>query len=121
MYKDVQEHGPDSWLIDVGGVTEILFADYYKLELTSFDSLSTLGVAVVTGSLVASAVVGSYCKSAIYQYMYQRIKEIGIKPFDILILVNTVTQHVICLYLVIVCCMGLLGDIRYGDQLGEMV
>ena len=119
MYKDIKEHGPDTWVIDVGGGMETLLADNYKLELTSFDSLSTLGVVVVTGSLAASAVVGSYCKSAIYQYMYYRIKEIGMKPFDILILVNTITQHVICLFLVIVCCVGLLGDITYDDYLGE--
>ena len=120
MYRNITEHGPDVWLIDLGDGEEILMADHYKLELTSLESLNMLGVTVVAGSLTASAIVGSYCKSAIYHYMYDMIKESGIKPMDILILVNTITQHLICLFVVVVFWVGLTGGITYSDYMNEI-
>ena len=119
MYKNITEHGPDIWGIVLGDGMEILMADHYKLELTSLGSLNMLGVSVVAGSLTASAVVGSYCKSSIYRYMYYMIKESGIKPMDILILVNTLTQHLICLFVVVVYCVGLTGGLTYSDYINE--
>ena len=120
MYKNLTEHGHDVWVIDSADGMEVLMADHYKLELTSLESLNMRGVFVVAGSLAASAGVGSYCKSAIYRYMYYKIKESGIKPVDILILVNTVTQHLVCLFLVAVYCVGLTGDITYSDYMDEI-
>ena len=120
MYRNITEHGPDLWLIDLGDGKEILMADHYKLELTSLESLNMFGVSVVASSLATSAIVGSYCKSAIYHYMYYMIKESGTKPIDILILVNTVTQHFICLFLVVIYCVGLVGSITYSDHMDEI-
>ena len=120
MYKNITEHGPDIWLIDLGDGKEILMADHYKLELTSLESLNKLGVSVVAGSLATSAIVGSYCKSAIYHYMYYMMKESGAKPIDILILVNTVTQHFICLFLAVVYSVGLGGNITFSDHMDEI-
>ena len=120
MYKNITKNSPDIWYIDVGNGEEILLADHYKLELTAFDSLNMLGVSVVVGSLAASAMVGSYCKSAIYHYMYRMIQESGVKAMDVLILVNTVTQHLICLFLVFVYSVGLTGDITYSDHVNEI-
>ena len=101
MYDNFTEHGPNYWYIDAGDGPEILGADDFKLELTSLGSLSILGASVVAGSLAVSAGVGSYCKCAIYQYMYNKAKETEIKPIDILILVNAITQNLICLFLAV--------------------
>ena len=120
MYDNFTEHRPNSWNIDAGDGPEILGVDDFKVELTSLGSLSNLGVCVVAGSLAVFAGVGSYCKYAIYQYMYNKAKETEIKPIDILILVNTVTQHLICLFLAVFYCVGLVGDITFSDHLDEI-
>ena len=120
MYDNFTGHGPNYWYIDAGDGPEILLVNDYELELTLFGSLSTLGVCVVAGSLAVSAGVGSYCKCAIYQYMYNKAKETEIKPIDILILVSTVTQHLICLFLAVFYCVGLVGDIKFSDHLDEI-
>ena len=117
---NITQHDPNIWAIDVGDGLEILLADHFKLELSALGSLSTLGISAVVGSLIASGVIGSYCKSAIYQYMYYTIKETGIKPIDILILVNTVTQHFCCLFLVVIYTVGLTGGLTYSDYMDEI-
>ena len=119
MYKKIKENGPTIWAIDVEGSTEILIGDQYKLELSALDSLNHFGESVVVGSLVASALVGSYYKSAIYQYMYQKMKDNGPTPIDLLILVNTITQHLMCLILVATYTIGLTLDITLSDYLGQ--
>ena len=120
MYDNFTEHGPNYWYIDAGDGPEILGVNDFKLELTSLGSLSILGASVVAGSLAVSAGVGSYCKCAIYQYMYNKAKETEIKPIDILILVNAITQNLICLFLAVFYCVGLVGDITFSDHLDEI-
>ena len=119
MYKKIKENGPTIWAIDVEGSTEILIGDQYKLELSAFDSLNYFGESVVVCSLAASAVVGSYYKSAIYQYMYRTMKDNGPTPIDLLILVNTITQHLVCLILVATYTIGLTLDITFSHYLGQ--
>ena len=119
MYKEVKKNGPTIWSIDVDGSTEILIGDQYKLELSAFDSLNYFGESVVVCSLVASAVVGSYYKSAIYQYMYRTMKDNGPTPIDLLILVNTITQHLVCLILVATYTIGLTLDFTLSHYLGQ--
>jgi hypothetical protein len=105
--------------ISVEDSFESLFIHEFNLELSAFDSLNQVGEAVVICSLVASSIIGSYCKSSIYYYIYQKSKEKGNTVIDILLLVNTIVQHLVCVLLTTFYTIGLAFDITYSDFFGE--
>ena len=105
--------------ISVKDSFESVFIQEFNLELSAFDSLNQFGEAGVICSLVASSVIGSYCKSSIYYYISQKFKEKGNTVIDILLLVNTIVQHLVCLFLTTFYTIGLAFDITYSDFFGE--
>ena len=98
---------------------ETLFINELNLELSAFDSLNQFGSYAVIGSLVASSVIGSYCKSSFYYYICQKFKEKGNTVIDILLLANAITQHLVVLLLTTFYTIGLAFDITYSDFVGE--
>ena len=66
------------------------------LDISFVDTLSNTEAGIVVASLVASFLVGSYCKSGLYGYMYANRKELFAKPINILLLVQAIIQHVSC-------------------------
>ena len=120
MLNKTVENGPTIWAINViDGVTEIFIGNQFKKELSALDSLTNSGVSAVIGSLVASAVVGTYYKSAVYRYMYQKIKDFESTSIDILILVSSLTQHLMCLILVFTYTIGLGLNITISDYVDQ--
>ena len=98
---------------------DILLIDEFNLELSALDSLSPVGETVVVSSLIGSALVGSYYKIPLYHYMYDKFKEKSNTAIDVLLLVNGIIQHFICLLLAIYYCVGLLLDITFSNPFGE--
>ena len=81
MFNDRMKSGPTVWAINTDGIaTENLIGNQYSLELSAIDSLNNLCVSTIICSLVASAIVGSYYKSAVYRYMYNQIKTSETSP-----------------------------------------
>ena len=98
MFNARVKYGPTVWAINTNGMTtETLVGNQYNLELSALDRLNNFFVSAIICSLVASAIIGSYYKSAVYRYMYNQIKTLGTSPIDIMILINSITQHFMCL------------------------
>ena len=89
------------------------------LAKSALQLLEDVGVGCVISSIVASAVIGSYFKSGLYFYMYDTRKELKNRPINILLLVQAIIQHIVCLMLVVILTIGLLFDLTYADSLGE--
>ena len=89
------------------------------LAKSTLQLLEDVGVGCVISSIVASAVIGSYFKSGLYFYMYDTRKELKNRPINILLLVQAIIQHIVCLMLVVILTIGLLFDLTYADSLGE--
>ena len=47
----------------------------FKKEVSAFDTLNNYGETIVVGGLVASSLIGSYYKSALYLYFHDKIKK----------------------------------------------
>ena len=116
MFNERVNSGPTVWAINTDGMaTETLVANQYNLELSALDSLNNFFVSAIVLSLVTSAIVGSYYKSAVYRYMYNQIKTLGTSPIDIMILINSITQHFMCLVMVFTYSIGLGLQITISD------
>ena len=89
----------------------------FKKELSAFDNLNQYGEIIVIGGLVASSIIGSYYKSALYFYVYDKIKKKEITIIDILILVNAIIQHFATLILTITYSIGLIFDLTFSDHM----
>ena len=89
-----------------------------NLELSSPANLSAFGKAIAVSCNIAGLVVGSYFKSALYVHMYRNSKEILHKPIDLLILIQAILEHFICLMIVSFYSIGLTFDITYAKHLG---
>ena len=119
MYKEPITFFKKEICVFVEQSYDVLFAEELKLELSAFDSLNQFGEAIVICSLGASAIIGSYCKSSIYVYLYRKFNEKGNTAIDILLLISTICQHFVCLFLTIFYSIGLGFDITYSDYFGE--
>ena len=89
------------------------------LELDALSALNEYGKTIVVSSLLASLFIGSYYKYPLYQYMYDNSKEIANKPVDLLILIQAIIEHLICVGMVTFLSIGLMFDITYSSWFGE--
>ena len=101
--------------------TDILSLLKFNLENSAIASLSPFHERIVSASLIASVIIGSYYTSSIYQYMVEKYRNKSQTAIDILILVSTVTQHLICLFIATLLTVGICFDITYSDYVGEIV
>ena len=120
MYKEKTKYGPKTWTFFVDESFEIVRVHRLELEQTAFDSLDRYGVSIIVGSLFTSAIIGSYFKSAIYKYLYHGYKNKEHTPINILILINTICQHLICLFVVSLVIVGLVFDITFSAYIDEV-
>ena len=119
MYKSPITVSNKTFHISIDESPEHFFIKESHLDLSAIDSLNQFGEAVVICSLVGSSLLGSYCKSSIYYYMYQKFTEKRNTAIDTLILANTIYQHVACVLLTIFYTVGLSFDITYSEYFGE--
>ena len=109
-------HYPEGFYIE--DQAEDFHVENSDLELSSPAKLSTFGKAIAVSCNIAGLVVGSYFKSALYVHMYRNSKEIFHKPIDLLILIQAILEHLICLMMVSFYTIGLTFNITYSEQLG---
>ena len=98
---------------------QILFLHDLNLEKSAIDSLDFATEVVVISGLCVSLFVGSYFKSAMYSYFYRNYKDLIEKPINLLLLVQAVIQHMICLFMVVFYTVGLFFNIRFVDHIGK--
>ena len=98
---------------------EDLYFHEVHLTKSALELLDDVGVGCVITSLVLSAIIGSYFKSSLYFYMYDNRKELKNRPINILLLVQSVIQHLICRMLAVFFTIGLSFDITYDNSIGE--
>ena len=101
--------------------TDVLYLLQFNFEKSAIASLSHFHESIVLASLIASVLIGSYYTSSIYQYMVEKFGNKAQTAIDILILVSTVTQHLICLFIATLLTVGIYFKITYSDYVGEMV
>ena len=75
MYKNTRKIQNISITVPINNTSEFLLINELNLELTALDSLTNSGEALVISSLLGSAIVGTYCKTAMYRYMYHKIND----------------------------------------------
>ena len=91
------------------------------LDKDAFQNLTFTTKAVVTSGLSVSLLVGSYFKSALYSYMYDRRKTLSERPIDILLLVQAIVQHLLSILMILTYGIGLSLGITFSNQLGDDV
>ena len=97
---------------------ETLFLHQLNLEKSAIDSLNFTTETFVISGLCVSLFVGSYFKSALYSYFCKNYKDLVEKPINLLLLIQAVIQHLICLLMVVYYTTGLFFNIRLADHIG---
>ena len=105
--------------VSINNSFETLSLGKFDLELSALQSLNLIEWTIMGVCLVGSLTIGSYFKSALYWYMYDHRKGIMNRPIDILLLLQAIIQHIICLLMVSTYTIGLSFDITFGHHLGE--
>ena len=98
---------------------ELLYLDEIHFTTSVLESLDSISIGCIIASLALSIIVGSYFKSSFYFFMYDNRKELKNRPINILLLVQSIIQHLVCFTLVSVYTTGLLFDITYSDTVGD--
>ena len=106
-------------LIQLNNYSETLFLGTLRKEISAFEELNTIEEYIVVGALITATVVGSFYKSSLYFYCYDKFKGRGNTPIDVLILVNAIIQHTVTAFLTLNYSVGLIFDITFSDYLGE--
>ena len=119
MYKEGKNWHNKDMLIYLENSTENLLIYDSHLELNDLDSLNQFGEGLVVVSLFGAFVIGSYFKCGLYQYMYDNHTELLNKPINMLILIQAVIEHLVCLLMVSFYIIGLAFDITFSQYLGE--
>ena len=119
LYNDGKNWHNTDVLIYLENSTEYLFTYDSQLELNGLDSLNQFGEGLVVVSLFGTFVIGTYFKCGLYQYMYDNHTELLNKPIDMLILIQAVIEHLVCLLMVSFYIIGLTFDITFSQYLGE--
>ena len=120
MYKEGKNWHNKDTLIYLENSTENLLIYDSHLELNGLASLNQFGKGLVIFSLLGAFVVGSYFKCGLYQYMYDIGSEILNKPIEMLLLIQAVIEHLVCLLMVSFYVIGLGFDITFSQYLGEV-
>jgi hypothetical protein len=109
----------NTFSINIDNLFEALYLSQFSLEISEVEKLGEAGCATILLSLIGSLTIGSYYKSALYWYMYDHLKGIKDRPIDLLLLLQAVIQHIMCLLLVCTYTIGLSFDITYSHHFGE--
>ena len=98
---------------------QILFVNYSNLELSVPESLNQYNKNIIVLCLLGSIFIGSYFKYALYQHLYASGKEILHQPINLLILVQAIIDHLICIFMSATFTIGLTFGITLSEHLGE--
>ena len=98
---------------------EHLYVFDSSLQDNVLASLSYYEAYTLVALLLGSFLIGSYFKFALYHYMYISGSELKKRPINVLLLIWTAIQHIICFIMVTNYCAGLLFDIALADYFGE--
>ena len=96
-----------------------LFIQKLNLETSAFEQLGANEATVVVSSILASFIVGSYFKTALYRYMYNTRKEFMARPINILILIQAIIQHLVYFLMAATYTIGLGLDVTFAEHVGE--
>ena len=88
------------------------------LSINALQSLSTISKATISAGLGISLIIGSYFKSAIYLYMYEKRKNLSERPINVLLLVQAIVQHFISTLMIIFYIFGMFSDVAISEHLG---
>ena len=105
--------------INIDNSFETLYLGQLTSEISEVEKLGEAGRTIILLGVIGSLVIGSYFKSALYWYMYNNLKGIKDRPIDILLLLQAVIQHMMCLILVSNYAIPLSFDITYSHHIGE--
>ena len=96
------------------------FLNSIKLDLSinALQKLSTVSKITISFGLGMSLLVGSYFKSAIYVYMYEKRKNLTERPINVLLLVQAIVQHLISSLMIIFLVVGLNSNAAISEHLG---
>ena len=120
MYKKNEHFANKTLSIYVNTAVENIFVENSQLERTNFESLNQRWEDVVVLGLIASLVIGSYCKCSLYQYMFDKYKKKEIKSIDLLILIQALIEHLVCILMVTTFVIGITLDITFSEYFGEV-
>ena len=119
MYNELQRTSNKTYSVYLNESFENLFVSDFKLELSALESLNIYSETCMVSAVIGSIVVGSYFKSALYFYLYDTRKEIENRPINILLLLQAIFQHLICLLMAFTYVLGLFFNLTYANILGE--
>ena len=120
MYNDPLTIDERELPLYLGHSFEIFSIEESNLEQDALSAMNGFGTTIVVSSLITSVLVGSYYKYPLYHYMYDHSNEIVSKPVDLLILVQAVIEHLVCIMIVTVVSVGMIFDITFANYFGEM-
>ena len=109
----------ETFSVYLDNAINVLFVHKLNLETSAFEQLDQIEATVVVSSILASFVVGSYFKSALYCYMYNTRKEFMSRPIKILILIQAIIQHLVYFLMAATYTIGLGLDITFAEHVGE--
>ena len=90
------------------------------LENSVLHSVSPSTKNLVIATLIGSLFIGSYFKTALYTYMYNKGKELLSQPINLLILIKTLIDHSVCILMVTFFTSGLVLDVTFAEVFGEI-
>ena len=88
------------------------------LSINALQRLTTISKVLISAGLGLSLLIGSYFKSTIYLYMYEKRKNLAERPINVLLLVQAIVQHLISTLMIIFYIFGMFSDVAISKQLG---
>ena len=88
------------------------------LSINALQRLTTISKVLISAGLGLSLLVGSYFKSTIYLYMYEKRKNLAERPINVLLLVQAIVHHLISTLMIIFYIFGMFSDVAISEQLG---
>ena len=119
MYKKNEYFTNKTLSIYLNTVVDSVFIQESQFERTNLESLNRRWEMAVVSVLIGSLVIGSYCKCSLYQYMFDKYKTKEIKPIDLLILIQALIEHLVCILMVTTFAIGISFDITFSEYFGE--
>ena len=119
MYKEAKNIYNETLPLYFGRSLEVLFINEFYLELSSIDSLGVSSERIADSSLLVSLIVGPYFKSALYSYFYLNFMNLKENPINLLILLQAIIQHLICVFMIVNYVEGLNFNITFVEHFGE--
>ena len=120
MFKKNEQFINKTFSIYLSNVVDNLFIQESQLERTNLEALNGRWEIAIVSGLIGSLIIGSYCKCSLYQYMFDKYKKKEIKSIDLLILIQALIEHLVCILMVTTFVIGITLDITFSEYFGEV-